>query len=221
MLSAWEAQRKFTAQEAARKAAENQVPAPLVPAAWEAETQAERAGDPDAGKSPAEILRDLQERQVASVITATLPGPEAWGAYERPLPGGVQAHSVQAVKGGDVPLTPGHSAAEGAMDAMNGQDHGEVSEAEQLRRRVQHEVDPVDVPEVDVAELGKRYDQAFGVPSGYPAFRPVHAEQFRTGPATPGRPVPVPTATLNAAALTRPPLGLADGHARPSVPGTS
>ena len=127
------------------------------------------------------------------------------------------------------PPTPGHSAAEGAVDADNGED------AKRRRReRVQHEVDPYlhEAPEVDcvdLAELGKRYRQAMDVPTGYPPLRQVSAEDFRRAPATaghaayspgyetPGRPVPVPTATLAPGMVTRPLL--TDGQSRPCAPG--
>ena len=82
--------------------------------------------------------------------------------------------------------------------------------------------------ELDCAELGKRYSQAVDVAEGYPAMRPVHAEQFRRGPATaghaanspaygpPGQAMPVPSATLAAGLITRPLL--TDGQARPCAP---
>jgi hypothetical protein len=122
-------------------------------------------------------------------------------------------------------LTPGHSAAEGAVGADD--------DAEQLRRRVQHEADPYlhedDLPEVARADLGKRYNEAFDVPSGYPPMRTVDAEQFRRGPITvgeaayspaysqPGRAVPVPTATLAPGMATRPLL--TGGRSRACAPG--
>ena len=122
-------------------------------------------------------------------------------------------------------LTPAHAAAEAGMNA-DGTDG--ASEAERRRDRVQHEADPYlhEAPEVDhldCAEVAKRFNQAFDTPDGYPAMRPVAAEQFRRPPATaghgygpPGRPVPVPSATLTPGMITRPPLS--DGRSRPSAP---
>jgi hypothetical protein len=79
------------------------------------------------------------------------------------------------------------------------------------------------------ADLGKRYNQAFDVPSGYPQPARVSAEDFRRGAivageaayspayAPPARPVPVPPGTLNAAAITRPLM--TGGQSRPSAEG--
>jgi hypothetical protein len=128
-------------------------------------------------------------------------------------------------------VTPAHSAAEGAMDADEAED-GEDAKRRR-RERVQHEADPYlhEAPEVDcvdVAEAGKLRIEAVDVPVGYPPMRLVDAEQFRRGPATaghaadspgyapPGRPVPVPSATLSPGMISRPPLG--DGQARPRAP---
>jgi len=118
------------------------------------------------------------------------------------------------------PPTPGHSAAEGAVEAGTGEDA-----KRRHRERIQHEVDPVDpylhdAPEVAHADLPKAYDQAVDVPEGYPPLRPVHAEQFRRAPATaPGRPVPVPSSAMADGMVTRPPLS--DGHARSCAPEAS
>lgn len=132
--------------------------------------------------------------------------------------------------------TPGHSAAAAANEYAH--DNAEAAEAQRRRARVQHEVDPYPdeapgVDEVDLAELGKRYNQAFegGTPEDYPPMRPVRAEQFRRAPATaehaacsaayenPGRPVPVPSETLKPGMVTRPLL--TDGRSRPSAPRAS
>lgn len=126
-------------------------------------------------------------------------------------------------------LTPAHSAAEAAMGT--GDDDDEAEAAERLRRRIQHEADlyPPEVPEVAHADLGKLYRQAVNVPEGYPPFGHVNPEAFRRGPITGGeaayspgydpaaRPVPVPSATMNAAAITRPLM--TDGRARPAAEG--
>jgi hypothetical protein len=204
MLSKAEIDRKFAARAAN---AENLLPARL-------QTEAGQAGG---GMSPAEILRDIQERQNAGVITQAMPGPQAWGDYELPLPGTSQAQHDRAVKGD--PVTPQHSAAEAgqaADEARGGED------AKRRRReRIQHEADPVDpylheAPEVAYADLPKAYDQAVNVPEGYPPMRPVHAEQFRQERVTPGQPMPVPREALAAGLITRP--ALADGHARVRAP---
>ena len=106
MRTRWEVDRQFAAQALALKA---EVPADLMPqhsaaeaGSWLAATvpspdaspddardmlcrdvpciPAERTGaGPVPGMSPMEILRDLQERRAASVITAAMPGPQAWG----------------------------------------------------------------------------------------------------------------------------------------------
>ena len=127
-------------------------------------------------------------------------------------------------------LTPLHSASEAVVDA-EGTDGPD--EAELRRERIQHLADPYpadlpEVDEVDVAELGKRFNQAVDVPEGYPAMRPVHAEQFRRAPiaagheanspgyAPPGRAVPVPSATLAPGMIVRPLL--TDGQSRPCAP---
>jgi hypothetical protein len=126
-------------------------------------------------------------------------------------------------------VTPAHSAAEAEVSEAG----ADEETACRLRERIQHEADPVDpylhdAPEVAHADLPKVFDQAVDVPSGYPPLRPVHAEQFRRGPATaghaadspgyapPGRPVPVPSATLAPGMISRPPLS--DGQARPRAP---
>lgn len=204
MLSNAEIDRKFAARAAALKA-ENLLPARL-------QAEAEQAGG---GRSPAEILRDIQERQNAGVITQAMPGPEAWGDYETPAPGTSQAQQDQAVKGDAV--TPQHAAAQAAQAA----DEAGPDEAERRRQRVQHLADPYpadlpEVDEVDLAEVGKRYNQAYDTPAGYPAMRPVRAEQFRQGRVTPGQPMPVPRETLAPGMVTRP--ALSDGHARTSAP---
>ncbi len=127
-------------------------------------------------------------------------------------------------------LTPQHSAAEAAM---GGGDDDEAEEAERLRRRVQHLADPysepTEAPEVAHVDVGKLYRQAVNVPTGFPPFGHVNPEAFRRGPVTAGqaayspgydpsaRPVPVPSATLSAAAVTRPLL--TDGRAAPSAEG--
>jgi hypothetical protein len=122
-------------------------------------------------------------------------------------------------------LTPGHAAAEGAMD--------DEETARRRRERVQHEADPYlheeDLPEVAQADLPKAFNQAFDTPAGYPSMRTVNAEQFRRGPiadgeaayspaySQPGRAVPVPSATLAPGMATRPLL--AEGRSRACVPG--
>ncbi len=120
-------------------------------------------------------------------------------------------------------LTPQHSAAEAGMD--------DEETARRRRDRVQHEADPYlheeDLPEVAHADLPKAFDQAVDVPSGYPAMRPVCAEEFRRGPLTagqeaysagygPGQAFPVPSATLAPGMITRPVL--TDGQSRPAAP---
>lgn len=105
MLTRAEIDRKFAAQAAAVKAAN------LLPARLQAEADSE--------KTPAQIMRDIQEQQNACVITQAMPGPQAWGDYELPLPGTSQARQDRAVKGDAV--TPQHSAAEGAMEADDGE----------------------------------------------------------------------------------------------------
>jgi hypothetical protein len=84
-------------------------------------------------------------------------------------------------------VTPQHSAAEAAVGACDGED---ANEAERLRERVQHLADPLaepaEVPEVVHAELGKRYDQAYEPPYGYPVPAAVHPEMFRRSPITTG-----------------------------------
>jgi hypothetical protein len=135
------------------------------------------------------------------------------------------AQQAQVLKSGTP--TPAHAAAEAAVDAEDGEG------AVRRRERIQHEVDSVDpylhdAPEVAHADLPKAFDQAVNVPEGYPPMRPMHAEQFRRGPATAGhaadspgyaplgRPVPVPSATLAPGMITRPPLS--DGQSRPCTP---
>jgi hypothetical protein len=125
-------------------------------------------------------------------------------------------------------LTPGHAAAEGAMDGCEGDDG---DQGEELRRRVQHEADPwadpAEMPEVEHADAVKLYRQAFDAPTGYPAMGQVSPEAFRRGPVTAGeaayspaydvsaRPVPVPSGTLNAAAITLPLI--TSGQSAPSA----
>lgn len=127
-------------------------------------------------------------------------------------------------------LTPAHAAAEAALDA----DGTECPDEAELRReRIQHLVDPYppDLPEVDqldCAEIGKRFNQAFDAPDGYPPLRPVNAEQFRRPPVAAGhvanspgydpprRAVPVPSATLAPGMISRPLLS--DGQSRPCAP---
>jgi hypothetical protein len=107
----------------------------------------------------------------------------------------------------------------------------EEDQAEEARRRVEHEADPYlhEAPEVAEADLGKRFSQAFDVPSGYPAPGRVDPEAFRRGPIVAGeaaygvgyassaRPMPVPSATLSAAAVSRPLM--TDGQSRASAEG--
>jgi hypothetical protein len=128
--------------------------------------------------------------------------------------------------------TPAHSAAEAEVSEAG----GDEETAGRLRERIQHEADPYlhEAPEVDcldVSELGKFRTEAVDVPAGYPPMRPVTAEQFRRGPATaghaanspgyapPGRPVPVPSATLAPGMVTRPLL--TDGRAAQCAPGAT
>ncbi len=125
--------------------------------------------------------------------------------------------------------TPQHAAAAAANEYAG--DVEEDAEARRRRSRVQHVVDPPPevVPEVVPADLGKRYTQAYDTPSGYPQPGRVSPEDFRRGPVTgdhaaysPGyapdaRPVPVPSAAVSAAAISRPLL--TDGRARPGAEG--
>lgn len=132
------------------------------------------------------------------------------------------------------PPTPGHSAAAAAIEYAR--DNAEAAEAERRRARVQHEVDPClheapGVPEVDLAEVGKAYRDGFEVefPADCPPVRRMSAEEFRRAPAAaghaadspgsapPARPVPVPSGTLTAAAISRPLI--TDGQSRPCAPG--
>ena len=124
-------------------------------------------------------------------------------------------------------LTPGHAAAEGALDADD-----ENERARRRRERVQHEVDPYmhEAPEVASFDVGKMYRDGLDMPAnpGYPAMRPVSPEAFRRGPviageaaysagyAVPGRAVPVPSAILAPGMISRPLL--TDGQARPCAP---
>jgi hypothetical protein len=128
------------------------------------------------------------------------------------------------------PPTPGHAAAEAANEYAA--DNEEAAQAERRRRRIQHEVDPYlhEAPEVASFDVGKMYRDALDMPEnpGYPAMRPVSAESFRRVPViageaacspgydTPGLAVPVPSATLSAAAIARPLL--TDGQSRPCAP---
>jgi hypothetical protein len=123
--------------------------------------------------------------------------------------------------------TPAHSEAMAANEYGAGQE--EIAEAERLRRRVQHEVDPEpEAAEVAEADVDKVFRQAAGgVPTGYPPLRQVSAEEFRRGPVTAGhatygvnydlsaRPAPVPSA-MNVAVVSRPLL--TDGRSRPCAP---
>ncbi len=113
----------------------------------------------------------------------------------------------------DAGLTPQHSAAAAGLEA--GDD--DEDQADEVRRRIQHEANllPPDAPEVAHADLGKIH-RPVNVPEGYPPFGHVSAEAFRRGPVTAGeaaygidydvsgRPVPVPSETLSAAAIGRP-----------------
>lgn len=115
----------------------------------------------------------------------------------------------------DAGLTPRHSAAAAGLEAGDGEDD---DEAEEVRRRVQHQAEPYppDAPEVVHADLDKAYRQAFDAPTGYPGMARVSPEAFRRGPIAAGeaaygidydvsaRPVPVPSGTLGAAAIGRP-----------------
>jgi hypothetical protein len=94
-----------------------------------------------------------------------------------------QAYARQALKAAGT-LTPAHAAAEGAVEAA-----GEDEEARRRREHVQHEADPYppEAPEVDCADLGTRYGQAYDpTAAGYPAPAPVSPEQFRRAPLTTG-----------------------------------
>jgi hypothetical protein len=143
-----------------------------------------------------------------------------------------QALKAQTQTQAQVP-TPQHAAAASANEYADG--IAEAAEAERQRSRIQHEVNPPpEVPEVaeaDLAALGKRFSQAAYdvVPAGYPApMGPVSPETFRRGTLTAGeaavspgyapsaRPVPIPSATISAAAVSRPLL--TDGRSRPSAP---
>jgi hypothetical protein len=81
-------------------------------------------------------------------------------------------------------VTPLHAAA-----GVDAQDDDEA-EAERRRERVQHEAvpyaEPAELPEVEHADLGKRYNQAYEPPYGYPIPAAVHPEQFRRGPIVTG-----------------------------------
>ena len=126
-------------------------------------------------------------------------------------------------------LTPQHAAAEAAMGACDDEED-QAEEAEEVRRRVQHEADPYlhDAPEVAHADLGKRFDQAYDTPAGYPQMGAVSPETFRRGPIVtgeaaygpgycpPARRVPVPSATVSAAAIARPLM--TGGQSRPCAP---
>src|SRR5947199_1151275 len=65
---------------------------------------------PEPGAHPVEILRELQMRQVESVLTEPMPGPHAWAALELPLPGAPGDGHTQVVKTGTP--APQHAAAE-------------------------------------------------------------------------------------------------------------
>ena len=104
-------------------------------------------------------------------------------------------------------VTPQHAAFEAAVDADGAED-----DAVRRRRRIQHDADPyaeaAEIPEVHVAELGKRYSQAFEVPAGYLQPGRIDPEEFRRAPLAggqaayspgyqvPERPVPVPPSAL-------------------------
>jgi hypothetical protein len=141
---------------------------------------------PDAGLSPSEILRGLQERQVAGVVTARMPGPHGWAALELGLPGGPEGDPGRALKGG---LTPQHSAAEAALDVPD----DDEDQAEEARRRVQHEADPypADAPEVHDG-LGKAYRDAVPGPGNFPVPSPVDMTGFQRPPLTAGQPAASP-----------------------------
>jgi len=130
--------------------------------------------------------------------------------------------------------TPAHSAAIAANEYAG--DLADNADTQRQRSRVQHEVDPYaehdDVRVMDeaaLADLGKRFRDAADMPSGYPVMGPVSAEQFRDGPITADHasygaayaqaayPAPVPSATISAAAITRPLL--TDGRSRPGAGG--
>ena len=87
-----------------------------------------------------------------------------------------QARKAQAA-------TPLHSAAEAAMDC-----DGDEDQAEEVRRRAQHEADPcpVDAPEVAHADLGKAYRDAVPGPADFLVPGRVSPEMFRQGPAVTG-----------------------------------
>ena len=174
----------------------------LLPVRLQAE--AERA---DGGRSPADILWDQQQRQNASLDIETMPGPEAWGDYELPLPGTPQARQDLTVKGD--PLTPQHSACEGAEDAAEEAGPGE---AERRRQRVQHQAEPYPAaaPEVAHADLGKLSDRAAK------AYRDAPSIPWRPGEPHPGVPDPGLLAR-DAEPMTpsRHPL-ITDGHAATS-----
>ena len=108
-------------------------------------------------------------------------------------------------------LTPGHAAAEGAMDEG-------AETAEQLRRRVQHEADP-GAEDAGAPEMaGKAFRDAYEVPAEYPQVPRVSAEAFRRGPIPAGQAayspgyeeprwsVPVPSGVLAPEMITRGPL---------------
>ena len=66
---------------------------------------------------------------------------------------------------------------------MDSAGDGEEDQAEEARRRVQHQAEPYppDVPEVAHADLGKLYRQAVNAPDGYPPFGHVNPEAFPPG----------------------------------------
>ena len=226
----WLAARMFDGDPSA--GASNLPPGPEIP---RGPAEREDPG-PAAARTPSEILRELQRRQVAGVVTARLPGPGGWPGLELSMPGGAAANGPGLAVKADVP-TPQHAAAEAANQYAG--DAEENAEAQRRRSRIQHEAEPFaggndgrHMDEAALADLGKRFRGAADVadtPSGYPPMRPVSAEQFRDGPITADhasygaayeaspRVVPVPTAVITAAAITRPLL--TDGHAATSPGG--
>jgi hypothetical protein len=80
-------------------------------------------------------------------------------------------YARQALKAAET-LTPGHAAAEGAVEAA---DEDEL--ARRRRNRIRHEVDPLalpaEAPEVASLDLGKMYRQALDVPAHPTSRRPA------------------------------------------------
>ena len=138
---------------------------------------------PAAGMTPSQILRELQEQQVAGVVTARMPGPHGWAALELGLPGGPADGPDQAVKGG---VTPLHSACEAGVDSPD----DEEDQADEARRRVQHLADPysepAEAPDAAGVDLGKQHGGVYEVPVGYPVPALVNPADFRRPPLTGG-----------------------------------